>query len=486
MTVYRFKSFVVDKSERRLLCGGQVVPLTPKVFDTLVYLVERAGHLVEKGEILNAVWPDSIVEEVNLARSVHTLRKALGQGEDVYIETVPTKGYRFVADVELIQKEADGKALTETGSADKRVPAALPAADSRSFSRQGLKGFGIVILLGSILFAASLALILAFTGTEFPASTVTSKTDSGLAYSEYRQGRVYLDRHLGQKDVQMALEHFERAVEADPKFVDAIVGSADALMLTFWDTHSNDDIVKAMTYLENALELDDSNAYAHTVKCRLLSTYKWQQERAQQACERAVELDPDSSAVQRELGYFLNSQGRTEEALEAMRKAASIEPTSRNKRSIGVVLYHARRFDEAIAQFKQIMDTDPEYLEVLKWTRWAYEMKGDHQGAFEELVKEERMNGLAPEKIRQLRETFRTKGWKGVLRSRLDAKKELDSFRDVCDLAQLGETELAFEVLDKLMDRHAVMLVTIGREPLLDPLRSDPRFEVALKRIGLR
>lgn len=486
MSIYRFKSFVLNTSERQLACGEHVVPLTPKVFDTLVYLVEHAGHLAEKEDILNAVWPDSMVEEVNLARSVHTLRRALGQGEDVFIETVPTRGYRFIAPVDQLSEDSNGPSLDRPETTTDTDSASPAAQGFSNLLVRGLQGGAVLLVLGIIVVFTSAFLIPALFGSKSRTSESSLRTESGQAYAEYQQGKFYLDRHLGLQDLHLALEHFERAVEADPKFVDALVGSADAHMLLFWDTEANDDIVKATTRLETALELDDSNAYAHTVKCRLLTTYEWQHDRAEKECLRAVELDPRLSAAHRELGYLLDSMGRTEEALDAMQKAASLEPTSFNKRSIGMVLYHARRFDDAIAQFRQITASDPGYGEVLKWTTRAFEMKGDDQNAFDTFIKDSERRGLEPEMGRELRETFKEKGWKGVLRRRLEAKQDLNRFIDVCDLAQLGETDRAFEVLEKLLNRHAVMVVTIDREPSLDPIRSDPRFDKVLKRIGLR
>ncbi|MDQ6786439.1 MAG: winged helix-turn-helix domain-containing protein [Acidobacteriota bacterium] len=101
---YQFKSFRLDVEERQLLHGDDAVSLTPKAFDVLVALVERNGHLVEKDELLRLIWSDSFVEEANVARIVHTLRKILGEGENgnKFIETVAKKGYRFVAEVEEI------------------------------------------------------------------------------------------------------------------------------------------------------------------------------------------------------------------------------------------------------------------------------------------------------------------------------------------------------------------------------------------------
>lgn len=98
---FEFGEFQLDVRERSLLRNGDAVPLTPKAFDTLVILVENAGSLVEKDEMMRAVWPDSFVEEIGLARNISVLRKALGEdaGEQQFIETVPKRGYRFTAPV---------------------------------------------------------------------------------------------------------------------------------------------------------------------------------------------------------------------------------------------------------------------------------------------------------------------------------------------------------------------------------------------------
>src|SRR5262245_12794696 len=99
--LYEFGPYLLDSKERLLLRDGKAVPLTPKAFDVLLVLVEQAGHLVEKEELLNKVWPDSFVEENNLADNVSRLRKTLGEEESgqKFIETVPKRGYRFVAEV---------------------------------------------------------------------------------------------------------------------------------------------------------------------------------------------------------------------------------------------------------------------------------------------------------------------------------------------------------------------------------------------------
>jgi DNA-binding winged helix-turn-helix (wHTH) protein len=113
---YKFSEFRLDVVERLLLRKNLPIPLTPKVFDVLAVLVERSGHLVEKDEVLRVVWEDAFVEESTVARAVHELRKVLGEDAGhKFIETVPKKGYRFVAEVEKVSEpSAVAGGLTET------------------------------------------------------------------------------------------------------------------------------------------------------------------------------------------------------------------------------------------------------------------------------------------------------------------------------------------------------------------------------------
>jgi DNA-binding winged helix-turn-helix (wHTH) protein/TolB-like protein/Flp pilus assembly protein TadD len=98
---YEFDAFRLDPHERVLLRGGQMVQLTPKAFETLFVLIQSSNHVVEKDELMKRIWPDTFVEEANLAVNISLLRKTLGErpGGGQYIETVPRRGYRFVANV---------------------------------------------------------------------------------------------------------------------------------------------------------------------------------------------------------------------------------------------------------------------------------------------------------------------------------------------------------------------------------------------------
>jgi pimeloyl-ACP methyl ester carboxylesterase/DNA-binding winged helix-turn-helix (wHTH) protein len=99
--LYVFGQFQLDAGKRLLFAGDEIVGLTPKAFDTLLVLVESRGQVLSKEELMRRVWPDQFVEENNLAQNIHAIRKSLGE-ELKYVETIPKRGYRFVADVSVL------------------------------------------------------------------------------------------------------------------------------------------------------------------------------------------------------------------------------------------------------------------------------------------------------------------------------------------------------------------------------------------------
>src|SRR2546429_7294892 len=120
--LYEFGDFRLDTAKRVLRqLDGTTVPLTPRVCETLLYLVEHHDTVLDKERLMEAVWPDSIVEENNLTQNISTLRRVFGEtpGSHHYIVTVPGRGYRFVANVKM--READA------GPQQRRTPTAASA-----------------------------------------------------------------------------------------------------------------------------------------------------------------------------------------------------------------------------------------------------------------------------------------------------------------------------------------------------------------------
>ena len=154
---YEFGPFLVDTANHLLLRDGRPVPLEPKTFDTLVKLIEHRGEVLEKGALMEMLWPGQFVEESNLAQNVYKLRKALGQEEGgaVYVKTVPKRGYRFVADVRERREAVAGGAAADAadtgeGHAPEDSPAAqvrLPGTPGRRRVRLALSALGLAAVL---------------------------------------------------------------------------------------------------------------------------------------------------------------------------------------------------------------------------------------------------------------------------------------------------------------------------------------------------
>src|SRR5215213_3006202 len=116
--VYEFGAFRLDPAQFVLLRGSEIVPLTPKVFETLKILVENSGQVVEKDDLLQKIWSDTVVEEASLAKNISVLRKVLsenGSGKS-YIETIPKRGYRFTAPVKDVETETPRVVVEKAGS----------------------------------------------------------------------------------------------------------------------------------------------------------------------------------------------------------------------------------------------------------------------------------------------------------------------------------------------------------------------------------
>jgi len=164
--VYEFGDFRIDAAKRLLMKrDGERVLLTPKAFDTLLYLVEHSGTLLDKDELLRAVWADTVVEENNLNQHISTLRRVLGEKRDEhhYIVTVPGHGYRFIADVtthtngdEQQKIEEDQQALDEKQAKESKAGAASQLSQSAGLQNRHIwLGLLAGVVIVGLIVAAS-------------------------------------------------------------------------------------------------------------------------------------------------------------------------------------------------------------------------------------------------------------------------------------------------------------------------------------------
>lgn len=491
---YGFGRFKLDLEEQRLSDGASQIPLTPKAFEILSVLVRNAGHLVEKEELLQHVWPDSFVEESNVARIVHTLRKKLGDDGNCFIETVPTKGYRFVADVEVIEGDADDNASAKVSS---------ESAVIESETVEPATGF-VVESAGSaevdyhrlyFVFAAIVALGILATGFWLSNGSflprpwlarVSKHSPNSQAYRLFQEGRQMLRRHdeVGSRE---ALENFEKAVQLDPSYAEAYVGIA-AVKSYHPGAETNDDLSTAREALKKALALDPDNVYGHTINCRMMGTTDWEFEEAVTECRHAVELDPNDADAHTELGFALNVVGRQSEALAEMETAVALSPNSRNKVALGITQTMSGRYDDAIAVLEQVDATDPG-LNELRWLMRCYMLKNDQPTAFEAFIKAQELFGpTSPEDLNSIRAAFASGGWSAAVPVALGtpALKENHGVIVAILYTQIGEKDKAFEVIDALRKDRSIILVTVPRDPIFEPLHDDPRYVALLTDMKLK
>jgi len=165
---YEFGPFRLNITERLLERNSELVPLTPKVFDTLAVLVENNGHIVEKSELMQQLWPDSFVEESSLTQNISLLRRALAEGgdESQYIETIPKRGYRFIAHVTEVEETADalinmsGQALVApSNSAGVAPDSMIVSAKSEPIQRRFLKSGYLPAVSACLALAAVLTAV---------------------------------------------------------------------------------------------------------------------------------------------------------------------------------------------------------------------------------------------------------------------------------------------------------------------------------------
>lgn len=146
--IYEFGEFRLNVAEHFLVrSGGERVPISEKAFETLCILVRNAGHLVNKNELFNQVWADSFVEENNLNKCIHAIRRALGEkpGEQQFIETIKKHGYRFVAEVRRVPPEETADAVHRENGFQSITRQGSSAKFLRLLEQGGMQKIGAVI-----------------------------------------------------------------------------------------------------------------------------------------------------------------------------------------------------------------------------------------------------------------------------------------------------------------------------------------------------
>ena len=329
---------------------------------------------------------------------------------------------------------------------------------------------------------------------ELPRETVARLTSprpvKPESYDAYVRGRYHWNERTAA-EVRTAIQNFQDSIARDPSFAPAYASLADCyVLLTMMREASPAEMMpEAKDAVLKALALDDSLSNAHTVLGEITEVSAWDFDGADKAYRKALELDPNDSNAYHQYAIYLATMGRFPEALAAIRRGQQIDPISPVMfSSMGWIYLRARQPDLAIAECTKSLDVDPKYVRGHLCIGEAYEEKRDFQKAAQEFLEGKILSGMAQPELDQLKQALQQYGYVGYFRVRLrqlEAGKAYVSPYDLADLTlRIGDKEGAMKWLQAAYDEHSPYLVFLAIEPRMDPLRSDPRFQDLLRKVG--
>jgi tetratricopeptide (TPR) repeat protein len=326
------------------------------------------------------------------------------------------------------------------------------------------------------------ALMLKLTGPERERLT-RRHTESIEAYQAYLRGRYYWNKRTPE-DFKKAAEQFQQAITIDPNYAPGYAGLADCYFFS-------GEGAKTVEALSKALELDDTLVEAITTQAYYLSV-RWDWSGAERLFKRAIELNPNYATARHWYAFHLAALGRFSEAIEEINRAKELDPLSLIiNTDVGQILYFSRQYDQAIEAYRGVLDTEPDFT-VGRWRLGeAYEQKGMYEEAIAEYQKSLSLSKNPTIEV-WLGHAYAVSGKKDKAHKILGELKKLHKrepswFYEIALIYEgLGEREQAFEWLEKAYEnKEEASLALLKVEPMLDSLRSDPRFNDLLNRLGL-
>jgi len=328
-------------------------------------------------------------------------------------------------------------------------------------------------------------------GSESPISSAPGATPAAHAYVH---GRYFWSKRTTE-GVRKALDYFQQAAAADPGYAPAYAGIADCYAI--WggrliETPPDEAYSRARAAAEKAVQLDPSLAEAHATLAVIRFEHDWDFPAADRAFRHAIDLKPDYPFAHQWYAEFLAAMGRHEEALVEIRRALSLDPFSRSVNLVyGQLLMYARDYPAAIAQFRKLIEMEPEFLEPYAHLNRIYLQQGrDKEFAHYFLQWAERSRFPASE-LDGYRRAYERGDLSGLLRERkrvllLQTEEYYRAPYIVARIhALLGERDEALQWLEKAMRQRDDFISHITVDPEFDALRPDPRFQQLLQRIGL-
>ena len=313
------------------------------------------------------------------------------------------------------------------------------------------------------------------------------------AYEHYLRGRYHLLRDTTD-GIHKALEHFQRAIDLDASYALAYSGLAD----TFVDLGNagfrpmSDAYLLARAAALKALAIDDLLGEAHNSLAVITTEYYWEWADADRHYKRAIELNPNDEKALRNYSFYLACMGRHEESIAFVERSRRLNPVSPVAQfQVAMNLYLARRYEDAIREAAATLDLAPGFGPAHILLGRVYVAQGMPDRAVGELERARALMGPRPDVITPHAYVLARAGRQLEARAMLDELRRISKPRDPAPIRiaflhiGLGETDRAFEWLDKAIDARDWQVALLNVEPAFDTLRSDQRFAALVERVGL-
>ncbi|HEU4434270.1 MAG TPA: protein kinase [Pyrinomonadaceae bacterium] len=313
------------------------------------------------------------------------------------------------------------------------------------------------------------------------------------AYQLYLKGRFYWNKRT-PADFQKAIGFFQQAIDKDPNYALAYSGLADTYtLLTVYSSEPPRELMpKAKKAALKALELDDRLAEAHASYGQIVVYYDYEMAEAEKRYRHALELNPNYATAHQWLAELLSTLKRFDEALAEIKRALDLDPMSViMNRIYADILQDQRRWDESIEQYKKTIELDPSFATAHYFLGRTYEAQGKYDQAVAQYAIAGRVSGLPPELVEQSSQVYAKSGWKPYLQTTLDqilnqpTVRKFPPFVIATYYARLGDKEQTLAWLERGYEERDFRMTLISVSFEFDNLRSDPRFEQLVQKIGI-
>ena len=320
-----------------------------------------------------------------------------------------------------------------------------------------------------------------------------SSTTNPEAYASYLQGRFHTHK-LTIDGLLTSIRHYERAIAIDPDYALAFAGLADSygVLGHLGIMPAKEANAKKQQALGRALQLDPNLPEARASLAMTKAYYEWDWAEAEREFRRTLAMYPQSVTVRRDYAIVLSCLGKFEEATEVIEKAYAIDPLSVQVRATaGVIAHRAKQYERAMGWYKKALDLDANANRALLGLGELYLGLGDQSRAIQQLEKASQFATGDPEALGILAYALARTGRRREALALAAKMSEIRQRRPVpaaffADVyIGLGENERALDLLEQACDAREGRLVQLKVNPRYDSLRSNPRFSILLKKLGL-